>query len=189
MNMTLESVTRALLALLLTALLGACASLAQREAREAPRFALAPALYGGELAVQQRLRFTREGQSQTLDTYLEIDAQGVRMAALAAGQVAAGFDWDGQRLDERRAPWMPAAFDARDVLSDLQFSLWPLAALRAALPPGWRIEAAAGTRRLLGPSGTPAIVARQEDARHLKIEHPALGLQLEIESAPGGSQP
>jgi hypothetical protein len=37
---------------------------------------------------------------------------------------------------------------AEEVLEDLQLTLWPVEALRSALPPGWRIEEN-GTRRIL----------------------------------------
>ncbi len=47
---------------------------------------------------------------------------------------------------------MPAEIRGADILTDLQLSLWPADAIRAALPAGWAL-ADDGTRRTLTNSG------------------------------------
>ena len=70
------------------------------------------------------------------------------MGVVAMGQVAARLDWDGVTLTENRAPWWPQAVSGSRILSDLQLTLWPVAAIQAALPAGWRLVEAGDVRTL-----------------------------------------
>ena len=138
-------------ALVLCLWLGACATggHGRHAPHESPRLKLAPATLGRVLAVQQQLRFTRKDGRDTVDALLEVDAHEVRLALLKAGQLALRLRWDGQRLDQWRAPWFPATMDGERILSDLQMALWPTPAINSALPSGWRLLDAAGGRQLL----------------------------------------
>jgi hypothetical protein len=127
--------------------LGGCASTggagreaAARAAADVPQLRLAPAALGRALAVQQRIAVRAPGHAQQLDVLLEADASHVSLAVLAMGQVAARFDWDGTRLEETRAPWWPPQVSGSRILSDLQLTLWPADAIRAALPAGWSLD-------------------------------------------------
>jgi hypothetical protein len=52
---------------------------------------------------------------------------------------------------------VPAQLRGEDVLEDLQLALWPVDAIRQALPAGWRIEED-GRRRTLLWGGMPVMV-------------------------------
>jgi hypothetical protein len=52
---------------------------------------------------------------------------------------------------------LPAQLRDEDVLEDLQLTLWPVDAIRSALPAGWRIEES-GLRRTLLREDTPVMV-------------------------------
>jgi hypothetical protein len=116
---------------------------------------------------------------------LEADAQHVQLGVVAMGQVAARLAWDGTTLAEERAPWWPQAVSGSRILSDLQLTLWPVAAIQAALPAGWTL-AESGNVRTLSQDGevvtvitrtAPAVVELDQRREHfkLKIESRASG--------------
>lgn len=129
-----------------TALAG-CALL--RPASPQPLLRLSPASLGADIAWQQRLDVEVAGSARELDALLEVDAGSVRLAVMALGQTLVRIDWDGQALREQRAPGLPDIVSGERILSDLQLMLWPAPAIREALPAGWTLEDAPGTRRLL----------------------------------------
>jgi hypothetical protein len=112
------------------------------------RLQLAPATFGTSISLQQRLTIERDGQFNELEAALEIDAERIDLVALAMHQRVLSLHYDGRSLQSWRHPALPAALRAEDVLEDLQLTLWPVEALRPALPAGWRIEEN-GTRRIL----------------------------------------
>jgi len=118
----------------------------------APLLRLPPASLGRTLTLQQQItvQYPSPQGEQTRDmlALLEADATHTRLAAVAGGQVLARLDWDGQDLRVTRAPWAPPELLPERILSDLQLSLWPVAAIQTALPAGWRIAASAGLRQL-----------------------------------------
>ena len=161
------------------AALGACASAPPRAApREAPQLRLAPALLGHPLSLQQHLTLQAPGREQQLDVLLEADAQHVQLGVVAMGQVAARLAWDGTTLTEERAPWLPQAVSGARILSDLQLTLWPVAAIQAALPAGW-VLAESGNVRTLSQDGevvtvithiAPAVVELDQRREHFKLK-------------------
>ena len=177
---------RLIAAAALAGALGACASAPPRAApRETPQLRLAPALLGHPLNLQQHLTLQAPGRDQQLDVLLEADARHVQLAVVAMGQVAARLAWDGTTLEEERAPWWPQAVSGSRILSDLQLTLWPVAAIQAALPAGWTL-AESGNVRTLSQDGevvtvithtAPAVVELDQRREHfkLKIESRASG--------------
>jgi hypothetical protein len=161
------------------ATLGACASAPPRAAlREPPQLRLAPALLGHPLNLQQHLTLQAPGREQQLDVLLEADAQHVQLGVVAMGQVAARLDWDGTTLTQERAPWLPQAVSGARILSDLQLTLWPVAAIQAALPAGW-VLAESGNVRTLSQEGevvtvithiAPAVVELDQRREHFKLK-------------------
>ena len=161
------------------ATLGACASAPPRAAPgEAPQLRLAPALLGHPLSLQQHLTLQAPGREQQLDVLLEADAQHVQLGVVAMGQVAARLDWDGTTLTEERASWWPQAVSGARILSDLQLTLWPVAAIQAALPAGW-VLAESGNVRTLSQDGevvtvithtAPAVVELDQRREHFKLK-------------------
>ncbi|HEX7641732.1 MAG TPA: DUF3261 domain-containing protein [Burkholderiaceae bacterium] len=101
---------------------------------------LAPAALGASVAVQQHLRVERENRTDDLDAALEIDAEHVELVGLALGQRVLTLNYNGTELTSWRHALLPSQVRAEDVLEDLQLTLWPVEAIRAALPGGWRIE-------------------------------------------------
>lgn len=113
-----------------------------------PLLRLQPAALGQELALQQRLTFTRQNGNDQIDALLEVDASQVRLLLHQAGQSALRLLWDGSALTETRADWLPAELSAERVLSDLQLTYWPPASIRASLPPDWTLQTDAAQRAL-----------------------------------------
>lgn len=179
---------RLIVAALLCASLLGCAVAPPRPAVALPMLALAPAALGHELAVQQRLQFAFGTQQRDLEALLEVDAAQVRLAVQALGQAGVRLTWDGQALQQQRAPWLPPQVQGERVLSDLQFTLWPIEAIRAALPVPWTLDAAGNERRLLR-DGVVWLVVVDEGAGRYRLDNRADGYRLLIESADGGAAP
>ena len=144
---------------------------------------LSPASLGRELALQQRMTVTAAGQSQQLDLALEADASTVRLAVLAFGQTLARMEWDGRTLNESRAPGWPAAVTGGRVLSDLQLVHWPVEAIRPALPAGWELQAAPGSRTLRA-GGATMVQVRYPSPGAAEIEHVAARYRVRLEPWP-----
>lgn len=109
---------------------------------------LAPAALGESISLQQHLKVERNGRIDELDAALEIDPESIDMVGLAFGQRVLSINYDGKELKTWRHLMLPSQVRADDVLEDMQLTLWPLAAIAASLPAGWRIEEAGGQRRL-----------------------------------------
>jgi hypothetical protein len=127
-----------LLAVALTSTMSGCATKETGPARLGLR--LAPAALGESISVQQHLTVRRGASTNDLDVALEVDPAHVSVVGLAFGQRVLGMQYDGRELTEWRHPMLPAQVRAADVLEDLQLTLWPVADIARALPPGWQIE-------------------------------------------------
>ena len=148
---------------------------------ETPQLRLAPSLLGRPLNLQQHLTLHAPGRDQQLDVLLEADARHVQMGLVAMGQVAARLDWDGTTLTESRAPWWPQEVSGSRILSDLQLTLWPVDAIQAALPAGWRLVEEGDVRTLTQDGQVVTVITRLGPLSALfdqRREH----FQLKIES-------
>lgn len=159
-----------------------CVHTPKAPAQALPPLRLAPAALGCELALQQQLQFHFGAQVRALDALLEADASEVRLLVQALGQSGVQLHWDGRELRQQRASWLPAAVRGGQVLDDLQFTLWPAAAIRDVLPAGWTLEEHDG-RRVLRQAGSDWLVARRIDARTLELENRAEGYALRVASS------
>lgn len=152
-----------------------------------PLLRLPPASLQRELRLQQQItieyRTPRGDERRELLALLEADAGHTRLAAVAGGQVLARLDWDGERLQASRSPWAPADLAPERILSDLQLSLWPVAAIRAALPSGWSLEDAPGLRRLRAGDETVAEIRFPDAATTLFVQYRD-GYRLTIRTLP-----
>ncbi|GAB3745802.1 DUF3261 domain-containing protein [Lysobacter olei] len=175
------------LAMLCLALLG-CASAPPRASVRVPLLALAPSALGHELAVQQRLHFAFGAQQRDLEALLEVDAREVRLAVQALGQAGVRLSWDGTTLQQQRAPWLPPQVRGDRVLSDLQFTLWPTDAIRAALPAPWTLETTTGERRLVR-DGRVWLLMLDQGAGRYRLDNLAEGYTLQVETAGGEAAP
>lgn len=176
----------ALAVLALSMLLAACASRVPMAtpAVELPQLQLAPATLGREVSLQQKLAFVRGEQRRELDALLEVDWGEVRLLVMAMGQSGVRLSWDGRTLDQQRAPWLPAQVRGERVLDDLQFALWPIDAIRAALPTGWNVVEANGERRLLDTQGRAWLVARDAgEFGDVELRNLAEGYELQVRSS------
>lgn len=135
----------------LAILAGGCVSVPR--APERLGLQLAPAALGTSISLHQHLRLERDGRTDHFDAALEVDAQHVSMIGLALGQRMLSLDYDGAALTQWRHALLPAHVRAEDVLEDIQLTYWPAAAIRAALPAGWRLDEH-GRQRTLWSNGT-----------------------------------
>jgi hypothetical protein len=127
-------------ALLSLSLLSACAVTPPAPVSARLQLQLAPAALGSAISLQQHLKVERNGRSDELDTVLEIDQEQLKLVGLVFGQRVMTLQYDGKQLHTWRHFMLPKEVQGEDVLRDVQLTLWPLAAIRAALPAGWEIE-------------------------------------------------
>ncbi len=99
----------------------------------------------------------------------------------AIGQTGVRLQWDGRQLTQQRAPWLPPQVRAERVLDDLQFALWPTAAIAAALPAGWQVRDD-GHQRSLSRDGTVWLQLQRLDDGSVQLDNRAEGYALRIES-------
>jgi len=113
---------------------------------------LAPDSLGRSVQVKQVLHAAFDGHTVDLQCVLTVEPQRLSIVGLnALGLRAFTVGYDGTRIDEKRAPQVPATVGGARLLDDVQLAYWPLPALQAVLAPaGWTVvEPFAGTRRLL----------------------------------------
>lgn len=169
-------------AVLLCLLLAACASRMPRPLVELPPLRLSPASLPAPLALQQQLHFRFGSHERDLDALLEADAQQVQLAVQAMGQTGVRLQWDGQQLTQQRAPWLPPQVRAERVLDDLQFALWPVAAIAQVLPPEWSVHDDGRRRELRHGDRAWLVLERAQDGL-LRLDNQAERYTLEIRSA------
>jgi len=148
---------------------------------EAPTLRLAPALLGRTLNLQQHLTLQAPGRDQQLDVLLEADAGHVQLGVVAMGQVAARLDWDGATLTESKASWWPEQVSGARILSDLQLTLWPVDAIQAALPAGWRLVEDGNVRTLMQGDEVVTVITRSSPLR-VELDERRAHFKLKIES-------
>jgi uncharacterized protein YfaS (alpha-2-macroglobulin family) len=137
--------------------LAACTAAPASQAPARLGLKLAPASLGANISLQQHLTVERHGRVDQLDAALEVDRQQFSMVGLVLGQRVLSMNYDGKTLQSWRHPMLPSQVRVEDVMEDTQLTLWPLAAIREALPPGWQIEQQ-GLRRTLSLQGEPVMV-------------------------------
>ncbi|MBB3118902.1 DUF3261 domain-containing protein [Pseudoduganella violacea] len=171
--------------MLAAVLLAGCATTPPPAARLGLK--LAPQALGESISVQQHLRVERKGRSDELDVALEVDAAHIELVGLALGQRVLSLSYDGKEMKTWRHLMLPAQVKAEDVLEDVQLTLWPAEALRAALPAGWQIEERA-QRRTLSLNGETIMrieySAPQRWLGTVVLENLRYHYRLTIESAP-----
>lgn len=126
---------------------------------------LPPAALGAEIAVQQHLRVERNGRTDDLDVALEADARHIELVGLALGQRVLTLSYDGKEMATWRHVMLPSQVRAEDVLEDVQLTLWPVEAIRAALPAGWRVEEGSRRRTLYLDDAPVMVIDYSGDVR------------------------
>jgi len=152
---------------------------------DVPTLRLSPASLERRLDLQQHITVQAAGREQQMDVLLEADPARVKLAVVALGQVAARIDWDGRTLTEWRSTWWPASVPGARILNDMQLSLWPLAAVQAALPAGWHASED-GAARTLFQDGEAVMVVRHPSADVIELEQRRAHYRLTVVSQPAG---
>lgn len=148
----LRCVIGALLALILTA----CLTLGSAPPSQLPLLHLSPRAFNSNVSLAQRLTLVaannaliqKLGDSHSLDSFLEINTQEVRMAGFAVGRRLLTLHWDGQNLSASQDRLLPWRADPERILRDIQLAFWPAATIIAVLPAGWTLEDGAASRTL-----------------------------------------
>ena len=111
----------------------------------------------GDLGVLHDPDVEGHDRSAHLDVALEVDAARIDLVGLALGQRVFSLHYDGKTLKSWRHPMWPAQLRAEQVLENLQLTLWPVNAIRQALPIGWSIQES-GLRRTILQDGLAVMV-------------------------------
>ena len=170
-------------------LLGGCISPLPQQSPARLDLKLTPAALGAAISLQQRLTVEREGRVDYLEAALEIDDSHVSMIGLALGQRVMSFKFDGKELKSWRHALLPQQVRAEDVLEDIQLTYWPAAAVRAALPAGWRVEEVGMRRTLWSGDAKVMIIDYSSEPRwngKVELTNLRYNYQLTIHSAPAG---
>jgi hypothetical protein len=137
--------------------------------------------------VQQHLKVERDGRTDDLDVALQVEPEAVDVVGLAFGQRVLTLHYDGKDLTSWRHVMLPSQVRAEDVLEDMQLTLWPVDAVAAALPAGWRVEQQ-GRQRTLYLSDEPIMrIAYSGDPRWsgtVVLENLRYHYKLTIQFAP-----
>ena len=127
--------------------LGACAAPESRPTGVGLK--LTPAELGETISLQQHLDVEGLGRRAQLEVAIEVDAVRIDLVGLALGQRVVSLHYDGKTLQSWHHPMWPAQLRAEEVLENLQLTLWPIDAIRQALPSGWNIEQSGFRRTIL----------------------------------------
>ncbi|MGZ9712905.1 DUF3261 domain-containing protein [Glaciimonas sp. GNP009] len=189
--MRLTAIGKRYAALIVVAVLMAgCASTEPAAPPERLGLKLSPASLGASISLQQHLTVERNGRTDQLDAALEIDPKELNMVGLALGQRVLTLHYDGKTLESWRHRMLPSQVRADDVLEDTQLTLWPVEAIRKALPEGWKIEQQ-GLRRTLLRDGVPVTVIVYSNASpwsgKVELTNIRYHYRLTIESVGGDS--
>lgn len=133
--MFLKLVSRALWPLAL-ATVSACGGTAH-EQPDRLSLALSPASFGQTLSLQQQVHVETAGRAVDFDAALDIAPDSLTLVGMAFGQRMLTLRYNGVKLVETRNPMLPRDVRGIDILTDVQMALWPVGAVRAALPAGW----------------------------------------------------
>ncbi|MDO5532314.1 DUF3261 domain-containing protein [Sutterella sp.] len=125
----------------------------------------------------------------TLRALVVTDPSGVNAVFTAMGMTVWTFKWDGVKIDESRSPRLPHEVDARKLLRDLTFTLWPAEHVKSALTSDLAMEVRRGEKRetrVLRRNGKPilgALIEKRAKGSVITIENAIEGYALTIESA------
>lgn len=167
--------------------LSACATAISQPVRLGLK--LPPATLGTSLSLQQHLSVEREGHIDELDVALEVDPSRIDLVGLVLGQRVLTLHYDGETLQSWRHSMLPSQLREEDVLEDLQLTLWPMDAIRSALPAGWRIEDTHLRRTLLRDDRPVMVIDYSSEPRwigKIKLSNLRYHYQLTIQSVVTG---
>jgi len=167
------------------ALLMSCATVSHHSVEPEFQLRLAPVALGVELQLSQRLTVIRGDEHRSFEAQFEVDADSLRIAAVALGQTLASISWDGTHLEEHVSTLIPSFISASRILTDVQLAFWPSAAIRSSLPLEYTLEEGILNRRLLHHGEIVAFITYEGTSpawRRVRLEQRHFGYTLEIES-------
>ncbi len=150
--------------LLLSTMFSACASRPPLPPEPLLLELLPPAELATEMLLKQKLTFAAAGREQQFLAVVRLERQRLLLVLLLPnGQTLLTLDYDGQnlQLENRSTVDLPG----REILSNLQFALWPEDSLSRHYPAasGWQLDLNAAQRRLLTASGVVLKISRDAD--------------------------
>jgi len=150
---------------------------------------LSPASLGQAQQTAQILHGDYADHTFALRSVVTVNAQLLTVIGVTSmGLRAFTLKYDGEHLSEERAPQVPEALQARQLLNDLQLAFWPLSALQQSWQAagGEVSEPYAGTRRLKRDGVLLAEVHYANDAWNGRVwlRHFDYPYSLFIESSP-----
>jgi hypothetical protein len=169
-----------LMATIVVGALVGCSTAAQRPAQSPP---LAP--YAGFAQPQrytQAVTINQDGQDYRMLCVLELGEHGLVLVAFTElGQRLFTLEYRSHHPKVDRSPMLPATFDAKLVLADLQLVYWPLSLLQESSKSGWTVVEPIGgnERRLVHDNGVVAVVRRNANGS-IEIWRPALRYHMTI---------
>lgn len=140
--------------LLLATLLGGCATFAKSApapANYTPLPTLPASTLGQSRSALQIVRAAFGQQEATMQSAVDVTPERLQVVALSAmGLRLFGVTVENGKTTVERAPGIPEQVQPEQILRDIQFCYWPLAALQAGYKgTPWEVsEPFAGTRRL-----------------------------------------
>lgn len=145
----------AALALALAALLAGCASVRPINGEATPlgkglemRLPAAPG-YPGHFIGHQTLVGTYAGRKGAFEAALDLSPEkAVVVITTVSGPRLLSVTWTSTGVSEDRSPIAPAEVKGLNILGDIFISLWPLEAVKRAMPPGVSVIDEAGARRV-----------------------------------------
>lgn len=114
---------------------------------------------------------------------LELSPQRVDVVILApAGPRVLSISWTGAGVVEDRSLIAPDGLTGLNILGDIFVSLWPLAAVRDALPAGVTVEEAGGVRRIATDGRIVLEVSTGPDGKQQTLHNHDFGYQMTIQT-------
>lgn len=167
--------------LLLLLLLGGCASVGERSAGGGELLLLPPSQGPGAMLLKQKVTFEAKGERFRFLALTRFETSRIKsVMLLPEGQPLVSLAYDGNRLirDNRT----PVEIPVREVLSIMQFSLWPEPAVREHYAPsdGW-VLGFSPDRRTLDTPGGPVLEVRYE-AGGLVVNNYRHGYRITVET-------
>ncbi|MES2488211.1 MAG: DUF3261 domain-containing protein [Pseudomonadota bacterium] len=199
MKLTQSHSTLSVALLLATLMLCGCATLspsATTPVTSAPLQLLSAASLGQTRSAVQIVRAAFGKQEATMQFAVEVSPERMRVIALnAIGLRIFSISVENGKTAVERAPGVPEQVQPEQILRDIQFCYWPLAALQAGMKgTSWEVmEPFAGTRRLKRDGRLIAEVHYTQPGNdawrgHLWLSNFEYGYSLAVDPAPTDSE-
>ena len=152
------------------------------------RYCLQPTAAVQPFDAQQKVNFSFDERREITIVELEVDADGMRFAALTPfGNTVMQAEYDNRQVNI--GTWPDRRLQPAMLLALLQLALWPAESVRAGLQDSLTLEESGGTRRFTAAGETMLTIIRVGETapyHNMQFEIPAYRLSVDIESLPQG---